>query len=447
MRPMRQLFYVGLVFLSLALVAPPGASVARAEALDKIVAVAGDEVILESELVEAVANVRQRAGQRAARVPIDVLRSQVLDQVILVRLQTARAEQRGITISESEIDRGVARIARQNRMSVDQFMQAVRGSGMSSSALREQVRQDMLLAELRRAEVMNQVVVTQDDVTRYLESQSLRIDNDREFHIRHILIEVPEGADEQAVRRAREAIEGVRAEAVAGEQSFADLAIARSDGQNALSGGDLGWIGGAYMPNLFTDIVPGMQPGDISPVFRGAGGFHLIKMVDTRGQTSLSGGEKVMVDEAKARHIRLVPNTIRNDARTRELATEIRNRLAAGADLAALAREYSDDSATASQGGDLGWVRPGRFPPPVARQLERLEPGQISPILQTRDGYVIVKVEGRRTRDQTREAIRARARQVLGERKAAEQGDRWLRQLRDEAYVDIRMEGYRPSGG
>ncbi len=444
---MRQLFNAGLFFLALAVIAPPGASVARAEALDKIVAVAGDDVILESELAEAVDRVRQRAGQSVAQMPVGILRSQVLDQIILTRLQTARAEQRGISISDAELDQGIARIARQNRMSVDQFMQAVRADGMAPTDLRDQVRQEMLVTELRRAEVMNQVVVTQDDVSHYLESQSRRIDNDREFHIRHILIAVPDDADEQTVHGARETIEQLRSEAMAGDQSFADLAATRSDGQNAGDGGDLGWIGGGSMPNLFTDIVPDMQPGDISPVFRGAGGFHLIKMVDARGETSLSGGEKVMVEEIKARHIRLTPNTIRNDARTRELATEIRDRLAAGADLAALAREYSDDNATANQGGELGWVRPGQFAPPVARQLERLEPGQVSPILQTRNGYVIVKVEDRRTRDQTREAIRARARQVLGERKAAEQGDLWLRKLRDEAYVDIRMEGYQPSGG
>ncbi len=312
------------------------------QTLDKIVAVAGDDVILSSELDNAVAQIRARAGARVNQVPPNVLRSQVLDQLIMTKLQVARAKERNIQISDQEIDQGIARIAQQNNMSMAQFSQAVNADpSMTIAQLREQVSQELMVSTLRREEVMSKVVITDDDVDRYLENQALR------------------------------------------------------DGS----------------------------------------------------QKPVNNGEKVLVDEIQARHILLKPNEIRDDARTRELARQIEQRLAAGDDFAALAREYSDDNATANQGGELGWVQPARLDPSSRRQIEKLDNGDVSQIFQTGEGYEILKVEDRRQRDQTREAQRNQARMALGEQKSSEEGELWLRKLRDEAYVDIRMPDYQPTSG
>lgn len=312
------------------------------QTLDKIVAVAGDDVVLSSELESAVAQIRSRADGRVNQVPPNVLRSQVLDQLIMTKLQVARAKERNIQISDQDIDQGIARIAQQNNMSMAQFSQAVNADpSMTITQLRDQVSQELMVSTLRREEVMSKVVITDDDVDRYLENQALR------------------------------------------------------DG----------------------------------------------------GQTPVDNGQKVLVDEIQARHIQLKPNEIRDDARTRELARQIEQRLAAGDDFAALAREYSDDNATANQGGELGWVQPARLDPSSRRQIENLNNGDVSQIFQTSEGYEILKVEDRRQRDQTREAQRNQARMALGEQKSSEEGELWLRKLRDEAYVDIRMPDYQPTSG
>ncbi|MES1925931.1 peptidylprolyl isomerase [Salinisphaera sp. T31B1] len=328
------------------LLSSPGQSAPAApqgpQTIDRIVAVVGDDVVLESELDSAVAQVRARSGGRADQLPPNVLRSQILDQLIMTKLQVARAKEQNIQVSDQEIDQGIARIAQQNNMSMAQFNQAVAADpSMTVPQLREQVQQELMVSKLRRQEVMSKVVVTDDDVDRYLENQSLR--------------------------------------------------------------------------------------GD--------------------GQSPLDSGQRVMVDEIKARHILLKPNEIRDDQRTRELARQIKERLAAGDDFAALAREYSDDNATANQGGELGWVQPARLDPNSRRQLASLNNGQVSQIFQTQEGYELIKVEDRRQRDQTREAMRNQARMALGEQKSGEEGELWLRKLRDEAYVDIRMPNYQPTTG
>lgn len=312
------------------------------QSLDTIVAIAGDEPVLESELSNAVAQVRARAGGRINQIPPNVVRSQVLDQLIMTKLQLARARERNIQISDQEIDQGVSRIAEQNNMTMAQFNQAVNADpSMNMSQLREQVSEELMVSRLRREEVMSKVVVTDEDVDRYLQNQELRGDT----------------------------------------------------------------------PDLD------------------------------------NGGQRVLVDEIEARHILLKPNEIRDEERTLELARQIEQRLEAGDDFSALAREYSDDSATANQGGELGWVQPARLDPNSARQLAQLDNGDVSQIFRTREGFEIIKVEDRRQRDQTREAIRNKARVELGEQQSTEEGELWLRKLRDEAYVDIRMPGYQPTAG
>lgn len=417
------------------------------QTLDQIVAVVGDGVVLESELDAAVSRIRARAGARADRMPENILRSQVLDQLIMQRLQVQRAHERNIEISEAEVDQGIQRIAQQNNMNMQQFMRAVASDGMSMDQLRAQIREELLVSKLRRQEVMSKVVVSDEDVDRYLENQSLRESEDREYRLRHILVPVPAGADSATIEARQDRARDLRSRIVEEDADFADVAASQSRGEHAAEGGDMGWVAGTALPGAFAEAVTALAPGETSDVFRDEEGFHLLRLEDMRGGEALEPQQKVMVDEVQASHILLKPNEIRDDERTRDLARQLRERLEAGDEFAAVAREYSDDNATANQGGELGWVQPQRLDPATRRQISELQAGEISPIFQTNEGYEIIRVAERRERDQTREAMRERIRRTLGEQKSTEEGELWLRKLRDEAYVDVRMAGYQSTRG
>lgn len=423
--------------LLLALAAPAGAL----QPLDEIVAVVGKGVVLESELDTAVARVRRRIGDYADRMPENVLRSQVLDQLILQKLQLQRAARAGLQISDAELGAAIDRMAAQNNMSSKDFLAAMRDSGIPVGKMRQALRDQLLVDKLRQREVLGRIVVTNEDVDRFLESEALRVKENLEYHIRHILVAVPNGAPTRAVSAARDRVEGLREQARSGA-SFRELAIAQSDGQNALEGGDLGWLQGGFLPSLFSEVVPKLDEGEVSEVFRGDSGFHLIKLVGVRSTEGDLTPKKVIVEEVKLRHILLKPNEIRNQERTQAKAEQLRKRLLAGDDFAELARENSDDSATANLGGDLGWLQPQAMPPAFAQHLGQLAPGETSAPFATDSGWHIVEVLDRRQRDLSEERLRQRARQAIGRRKMKQEGAVWIQELRDEAYVEIRMEGY-----
>lgn len=416
------------------------AAASAAAPLDGIVAVVGEGVVLESELTAAVERVRGRI--QGGRIDEDVLRSQVLDQLIIMRLQLQRAERAGLQVSDAQINSNIEQLARQNGMTIDQFRAQLAADGIEFDVLRERMRQQLLIDELRQREVMRRIVVTQEDIDRYLESEALRVQSNLEYRIRHILIAVSDSASNATVRAAKARIESLRERALGGA-SFADLAIAHSDGQYALQGGDLGWIAGGFLPTLFSEVVPRLESGEVSEVFRGPGGFHLIKLADTRSAAGIALPDgPVMVEEVHLRQILLELNEIRTNQRAKDETERLRERLAAGGDFAQLARELSDNKATANLGGDMGWVRIDSLPPEFAQQLNKLKAGEISPPFKTDQGWHVIMFEGRRERDLTEERKRARVRQILGARKMEEEGELWLRKLRDEAYVEIRMEDY-----
>lgn len=415
-----------------------------AQTLDNIVAVAGDSVILESQLDDAVHQLRGRLDpeQLAQLPPEDIIRSRVLDQLILASIQTERAKHAGMHVSDKELNDEIGRLAQQNGMNTSEFIQQLKTRGISATNMRTRMRQELLIQKLRKSEVLDRIGVSSDDVDRYLESQSYRLQKDRDYHIRHILISVNESASPEAVKEAQERTKQLRERAEKGV-SFADLAKANSDGQKASKGGDLGWLSGGYMPTLFSDVVPRLKPGEISPVFRGPSGFHLIQLEGTRSADKEDSDGPVMVKEVKAEQILIEPNEIRSDEAAHDKIKQLRERLVAGDDFAELARTDSDDTKTATQGGDLGWVDPRRFPPDFARQLQQLKAGDLSEPFKTDNGWHLVKVLERRERDKSEEQRRFRARQAIGQEKLEEESAIWIRHLRDEAYVDVRMKGYK----
>jgi len=420
---------------------------ALAQPVDGIAAVVNNDVILLSELSGAVQQARAQLGARADNIPADTLRSNTLDQLIFSRLQLQRARELGLAASEEEINAQIARLAQQNKMEVEQFAQALQAQGMSLQELGERIRENVLIQKVREQEVMSTVRVTENDVTEFLASRSLQNKSNREYHLRHIRLDLPLGDSPEAARQVRERLEEIRSQAMSGAAGFAQLAAANSDHASAANGGDMGWINSAAMPQVFVDNISGLSQGGISPVFRSEGAFHLLQLLGSRTPQSLAGGEKVMIDEVRVSHILLQPNALRNQERTHELASDLRARMDAGADFAELAKEYSDDKNSAEEGGDIGWVQPETLDPQATFRIAQMQPGDISPVLETANGYAIIKVVDRRQLDKTREAIRNHAQQLIGQRKAQEKGRRWLQELRAEAYIDIRLDGYQPVGG
>lgn len=410
----------------------PGAAHAG-QALDRIVVVVNDGVILQSELDRAMEDARRQIRDRGIAQPgDDVLRAQVMERLILMRVQTQRAQAAGIRVDDRDLNEVLANVARQNGMNLAEFADAVRKDGLDYLAVREQIREEVVVQRLRAREVDSRVAVTDQDIDMLLATQGA--DADAEYRLSHILVSVPEGASsdmrDAARKEAEELLKRVR-----GGEDFAEVAIAHSDGQQALQGGDLDWRRAADLPQLFAQTAAKLAPGQIGELIETSGGFHIVKLADVRG-----GGERKTVNETHARHILLQTNAVRNDDQARLLARDLYDRLQKGEDFAKLAKEYSDDPGSKNSGGDLGFQAPGVFAPEFQIRVDQLQPGELSPPFRTQFGWHIAGVLERRTRDTTDETRRARARAAIGNRKSAEEYDIWLRRLRNEAYVEYRVK-------
>jgi len=408
-----------------------GVAPARAEVLDRIVAVINEGVLLQSDVDREM---QMAADQMKARdiTPPDaaVLRSQVLDKLVLTRVQTQRAQQAGIRIDDRELNEVLTGIARQNKMTLAAFAEALRSDGSDYLAIREQIRDEVLITRLRQREVDNRVVVTDQDIDLFLANQPEA--DETEYRLSHILVAIPDGASPEQRTEAHAKADSLAARVKKGED-FAALAAANSDGQQALQGGDLDWRKGDALPLLFLQSARKLKAGESSPVLETAGGYHIIKLVDQR-----IGSEAKTVNETHARHILIQANTLRTEDQARLQARDLHDRLAKGEDFAKLASEFSDDTGSKGGGGDLGWQPPGVFVKEFQAALDALKPNELGEPFRTQYGWHIPQVLERRTRDITVESQRARARGAIQNRKAADEYETWLRRLRAEAYVEFR---------
>jgi peptidyl-prolyl cis-trans isomerase SurA len=425
---MRLSFLLTPVALTLGL-----AAVAHAAPIDRIVAVVNDGVVLQSELERSLQMARQQLGERKiALPPEDVLREQVLDRLILTRVQTQRAQEAGIRVDDRELNDVLAGIAQQNKMTLAEFAVEVRKQGMDYLSLREQIRDEVVIQRLRAREIEHRVLVTDQDINLFLANQA-HLDTS-EYRLSHILVAVPDGASGEARAKARAKAEALLKRIEAGED-FAQLATANSDGQQALQGGDLDWRAGANLPELFANAVQGLKKGQVAPLLENVSGFHILKLTDQRG-----GQERKTITETRAAHILLTPNALRDEEQTKQEIRQIHDRIVKGEDLGAIAKKVSDDPGSKVGGGDLGWQPAGVYAPEFEDAMNKLQPGQLSAPFRTSFGWHVVKVLERRSRDTTDETRRARARAAIQNRKSAEEYDMWLRRLRAEAYVEIRLD-------
>ena len=373
------------------------------EPLDKIVAVAEDDVILQSELDHAVANVLAQYSKNPQKLPPrDVLERQVLESLIMLRLQVARAKETGIRVSDADVDQAVQRVAAQNNIDVSQLRASLNHDGSDAEV-------DILLA-----------------------SNSLKAG---EVHLQHILIATPNGADAAQIQAAHDKAESVKKE-IDGGMDFTQAAIRYSSGQDALQGGDLGWRRYDEVPEAFADLVEGMQAGQVSQPLRGPSGFHIVKLVDKRNDG------KQVVTEYHARHILIKTNEVTSSDEALKAATDIRHRIVDGhEDFAAVAKRDSQDANSAGSGGDMGWFPVDQYGTRVAEVVSTLKDGEISAPFQTDAGWHVLQRLGVREQDRTAEMKRDQAREIIRNRKAEEQYENFLRQLRSESYVEIRLPG------
>jgi len=423
-----------LPLFSAAAAAQTNAAQSTVQEIDHIVAVANDDVITHTELEKRMRLVKQQLQGRQAKLPPDdVLRKQILEQLIMERLQLQVAERVGIRIDDESINQVVNNIARENNLTLDQFREVLTREGYNFADFRDNIKKDITITQLRKRRVENRVTVTEQEVDNYLISNASRGGSNDEFHLGHILIAVPEAASPDQIQAARQ-----RAETVLGQlrlgADFAQTAIAESGGQRALEGGDLGWRKAGQMPTLFADSLINMQVGEISELIRSPSGFHIIKLLDRR-----TDEQRHTVQQTLARHILIRPNEVVSNSEAQQRITRLYERILAGADFGQLARASSDDTASAVEGGSLGWVNPGVMVPEFEEEMNKLQPGQISAPFESQFGWHIVQVMARRQHDDTQQFERMQARQLIGKRKTEDAVENWLREMRSEAYVEYRL--------
>jgi peptidyl-prolyl cis-trans isomerase SurA len=429
---MKRTLYTGLLFAAMIL-HPELAATQEGKLLDRIVAVVENDVIMQSELDERVNVIEQQyAGGINQLPPPAQLERQMLERMVLESLQLQLAEARGIRVDDLTLNNAMRELAARNGMTLAAFRDRLAAEGIDFPSFREQIRDELIMSALRDRVVGSEVQVSEEEIDELLTRQASSADSGVEYHLRHILIALPEGASMQQIQAASERAQDIRARALAGAK-FAQLAVNLSDGQDALEGGDFGWRTAAEMPTLFAREVAAMQDGDTSRVIRSPSGFHVIHMVGRRGV------KRTMIDQTRARHILITPNALVSDEEARIRLETLRDRIEGGADFGALAKANSDDEASAVDGGRLGWISPGEMIPEFEQVMDSLDIGQVSEPFRSQFGWHIVEVLDRRQHDSTVEFQRSRAAEVIQKRKVEEETELWLRRLRDESYVDYRL--------
>ncbi|OLO10338.1 hypothetical protein BTW10_15590 [Chromohalobacter japonicus] len=413
----------------------PLVALAQPQPLDRIVAVVNKDAIMQSQLEDRVTQVSQQMASRNVPVPDeDDLRRQVLDRMIVEQIQLQMADRANVSIDDTQLNAAVREIAENNDMSLDEFADSLEQDGMSLAAVREQVRREMLLRQVQQSQVASRVNVTDREVDRYLEQQGES--SDTAYHLAHILVSLPESPTPEQVEQAQTEARDLYRQLQDGAD-FEQLAAADSDGEQALSGGDLGWRRGDQLPTIFADVVPQLADGEVSEPVRSPSGFHLVKRIETRGGQS---EQQTVVTENQVRHILIGTNPNRNDEQAEALAEDIRQRIAGGESFAELAQQYSDDDGSALDGGELGWVRPGQMVPAFEDAVSDMDVGELSQPVRSRFGYHVIELEDRRQKDVTRDAQREQVRQTLFQRKVNDELEAWTQEIRSGAYIDNRLE-------
>lgn len=418
---------------------------AAVQQLDKVVAIVDNDVIMQSQLDQRVKEVQQTIAKRGGGVPpTSVLDQQVLERLIVENLQLQIGDRSGIRISDEELNQAVGTIAQRNNMSIDQFRAALAHDGLSYEDARDQIRREMIISRVRQRRVAERVQVSEQEVKNFLASDLGKMQLSEELHLANILIPTPDSANSEQLNAAAAKTQAIYDRLKAGadfaQMAIAQMAIAQSGSDNALEGGDMGWRKAAQLPPPFDRELSAMEVGGITQPARTPGGFIILKLLEKRG------GETSLKDEVHVRHILVKPSEIRTEAQTKELAQKIYDRIESGEDFATLAKSFSEDPGSALNGGDLNWIDPKALVPEFQQVMADTPQGVLSKPFKTQYGWHVLEVLGRRATDNTNQAREQQALNVLRNRKYDEELQTWLRQIRDEAYVENKLPGAPQTG-
>ncbi len=403
--------------------------------LDRIVAVVNDDVITRHELDERLTIVVRELSKQGTRLPaMDALEKQLLERMIMDKLQTQFAKESGVQVDDVQLDKALQRIAQENKFaSLAEFRTRLEQDGVEYKKFREEIRNEIIATRLREREVESRLVISDGEVENYLASQAKQGGKGAEYQLAHILVQVPEQASSEKIKASRDKAEKALTQLRNGAD-FAQVAAEFSDDRDALQGGNIGWRTSDRIPSLFLDALQNMKPGDVSAVLRSPNGFHILKLVEERSKEG-----PVVITQTHVRHILIKTSELLPEKEAKKRLLEIKQRIDSGSDFVAQAKRYSEDN-SAAQGGDLGWISPGETVPEFETAMNALQEGQVSDAVQSSFGWHLIQVLERRSTDVSEEQKKAQARAAIRSLKSDEASQDWLRQLRDRAYVEYHLQ-------
>jgi len=401
---------------------------------DRIVAVVNEEVVtlyeLRMRLEVAINQLKKQGTPLPAR---DVLERQMLERLVMDKVQLQHAKEIGVKVDDVQLEQALQRIATSNKLSLAQLREALQKDGITFAKFREEIRDEMTIARVREREVENKIAISEGEIDNYLADDSAKSGGREEYEVAHILLRTPESASPEQIQRLKAKADQVL-ERVSKGEDFSQLAASFSDAPDGLQGGNLGFRALERLPAIFSDVVVKLKVGEVAPVLRSPNGFHIVKLVSKRG-----GVAATAVQQTHVRHILIKVNELVSESDAKHKLAGLYERIKNGGNFAELARLFSQDG-SASKGGDLGWIYPGDTVPEFERAMDQLKPGEVSQPIQSPFGFHLIEVLERRVQDVSADRQRAAARQLLRERKMDEAYQDWLRQARDRAYVELRLD-------
>jgi peptidyl-prolyl cis-trans isomerase SurA len=426
------LYYSKQCLVLLTLLLASSHSALAAEMLDQVAAIVDDDVVMESELLDRINQIQLQIKSQGRPLPPDnEMRQQILNQMIVENLQLQMARRAGVRISDAQLNQAMTRVAAQNNLGLDEFREMLKQQGISYTATREQIRNEMIIQQVQAGNINNRVEITDQEVDNFLKSTEGQQQTAPQYRISHLLLSIDTVAMQSDEEPQLEEFERAREQIEAGTPLLEWLEQYRKSGGREIQGGDLGWRKDGELPAVFAEFVPSLAVGQVAGPIRSAAGMHLVQLMDRRGGPQI-------IDQTLARHILVKPSEIRTDEQCQQLLLDLRRQVLAGEDFDDLARQYSEDFGSAQEGGELGWSRPGQFVPAFEETMNGLAIGEISQPFESQFGWHILQVEERRKYDISQENAREQARRYLYQRKFDDELDAWLQKIRDEAYVDIK---------
>jgi peptidyl-prolyl cis-trans isomerase SurA len=404
------------------------------EFLDGIVAIVNEGVVLKSQMNEQLETIRRNAVAQGMQLPPDdILVEQVLERLILTEVQLQRAERIGLRISDEMLNQSIASIAAQNGVSFEEMPALLANDGLDYAKFRSSLREEITVSQLRRIEVSQSINVSEREIEQCVADLEGNVVANSEYELSHILLPLPEGASADEIAEVEQLADQVHAQ-ISNGADFREMAVRYSKGPTALEGGSLGWMQGAQVPTLFTDVLQDMDKGEVSQPVRAASSFHIVKIDDMR-----SAVERSEIEQAQVRHILIMPNELIDDATAKQRLEEALEAIREGADFGEQAKLLSDDPGSANLGGELGWAGPGTFAPEFEQTIAESEIGVVSEPFRTQFGWHVLEVTDRRVYDNTEDLKRSNCDQRIRASKVEEESMQWMQRLRDEAFVEKRI--------